>query len=108
MKPFRTILPDLNFSGAIGYQNQVMTLGSCFAEHLSKRLELGKFFLFLHNPFGSLYNPLVIARAIEYILDHKKYTTADLVETDGLWHSFDFSWSLFRASSTGSFGTDEW
>jgi len=89
MKPFRTILPDLNFSGPVGYQNLVMTLGSCFAEYLSKRLELGKFSV-LHNPFGSLYNPLVIARAIEYMLDHKMYSVADLIETDGLWHSFDF------------------
>lgn len=40
------------------------------------------------NPFGILYNPVSIANGLQFLLQNKEFTEADLIETDGLWHSF--------------------
>jgi hypothetical protein len=89
MKPFRTILPDEEFPFRIRHSDGVLTLGSCFADHLARRLRRGKFQVW-HNPFGILYSPLVLAQALDLLLGEKEYSGQDLIRSDGLWHSFDF------------------
>lgn len=71
----------------ISYLDPVFLIGSCFTENMGKRLaELG--FQTLMNPFGILYNPLSMATALSYCLDDKRVGEGDLVEHDGLWHSW--------------------
>ena len=57
---------------SVGYQNRLMSLGSCFSEHIGNRLSDAKFACDV-NPFGILYNPFSIARALETLLDGRLY-----------------------------------
>ncbi|MCA1745928.1 MAG: GSCFA domain-containing protein, partial [Bacteroidales bacterium] len=40
------------------------------------------------NPYGVLYNPLSVSAAFEAIIENHMVTGDDMVERDGLWHSF--------------------
>lgn len=77
----------------IGYEDHVMTLGSCFAENIGKKLT-DAYFQVDVNPFGVLYNPVSIQNSIERLIENKSVTEADLFENRKLWQSFSHS-SLF-------------
>ena len=87
-KPFRTILPPSEFDFNIHHQNKVISIGSCFAENIGKKMTDLKFDI-SSNPFGILYNPISINTAISHLLDEKIYRPSDLFRHDGLWHSYD-------------------
>lgn len=59
---FRTeiILPSYNLD--ISYQDQIFSIGSCFAEVMAGRLAERKFQV--SNPFGTIFNPLSIFRLL--------------------------------------------
>jgi hypothetical protein len=77
----------------IGYTDQILSLGSCFAENIGRKLA-GSCFDVDINPFGVLYNPTSIANSIEILLDEKVFDVSDLFENKELWQSFSHS-SLF-------------
>lgn len=62
-------------------------MGSCFAEHISQRLEQYKFKTYL-NPFGILYNPVSIAWGLEFLLSKASFGPEDVFLHQTLWHSF--------------------
>lgn len=67
-----------------------MSLGSCFSESMGERLTQAKFACDV-NPFGILYNPFSIAKAIETMAGGRLYDedSPELFSTgDGWWHSF--------------------
>lgn len=64
-----------------------MFLGSCFTENIGNRMAELKYNTDI-NPFGILYNPVSVANGLRILLDKKVFTSEDLVEADGLWHSF--------------------
>ena len=71
-------------------------LGSCFSDEIGAQMHQ-RYLQVTCNPFGTLYNPLSIAQAINYQLP----TTNDqlpLVHHDGLWHSMAHHGSFSRAS----------
>ncbi len=70
----------------IAHSQQLMLVGSCFAEHIGKWLHDGGFQVDI-NPFGILYNPLSIATALKEIMSNKQYHIDDLFLYRGLWHS---------------------
>ena len=68
---FRTAI---NFPGNLGYidhRQQILLLGSCFAENIGLWLQQRKFNVDI-NPFGTLYNPLSIAQSWERIVEGKR------------------------------------
>lgn len=65
----------------------VLTLGSCFAEHIAALLKR-HFFDVLDNPFGVLYNPWSVTSGLELIRNEKEYPEEQLISHDGEWHSF--------------------
>lgn len=71
----------------INHSHSIMLLGSCFSEHIGKRLKSSKFSCDV-NPMGVLYNPISIAESLYQILDERLYVVGDteLIEKDG-WHS---------------------
>ena len=77
-----------DFSQKINHQTKVFMLGSCFTEHIADKLERCKYNV-LSNPFGILYNPVSIARAIQRIVDLAFYTEDEIVFHQGLYHSMD-------------------
>ena len=80
------------------YSDHVLLMGSCFAENVGKLLLDSKFSCDV-NPFGVLYNPLSIVRALRQILEGKSYAGDDLFFSDGQWHSW-MHHSSFSAPSS--------
>ena len=66
-------------------------LGSCFSDEIGRQMEERKMAVTC-NPFGTLYNPLSIAQAIQ------KTELPALIEYDGLWHSMAHHGSFSRAT----------
>jgi len=77
-----------SFNPKLRYPDQVAMFGSCFAEHISQKLDRYKYHV-LTNPFGIIYNPVSIARCIERIVHQEYYQADELVLQDNLYHSMD-------------------
>lgn len=81
---------DIQFEHA----DKILTVGSCFAENISKYFELYKFNI-LENPFGVLYNPVSIYNSLLFAIQEKHFTKEDLFFDQSEYHSFfhhsDFS-----------------
>ena len=77
----------------ITYDDAILTLGSCFADNIGRRLRTN-LFLVDANPFGVLYNPLSVKQSLLTLLSDKRFTARDLFAHQSLWHSFAHS-SLF-------------
>ncbi len=92
----RVEVPPMPFS--LGLEDGVVTLGSCFADAIGTRLEEGGFRV-ERNPFGTLYNPLSVASALERIIDCREITSDDLVQHDGLFHSWHHHGSFSRPTA---------
>ena len=84
-------IPESNVN--ISYTDKIMTLGSCFAENIGKRLEHAYFQVNI-NPFGVLYNPLSVVQSLKTLLDKHTFTSEEVFEYQSLWSSFSHS-SLF-------------
>ncbi len=88
MSVFRTTLKPTPFPHPMSHDDQCLLLGSCFAEHLGKKLERYKFKV-CRNPFGIIYHPMAIAKSLDYLSGLQDFNSDQLVEHQGLWHSFD-------------------
>ncbi|NOX89306.1 MAG: GSCFA domain-containing protein [Calditrichaeota bacterium] len=84
---FRTELEVQKAAKLIEHSDKIITIGSCFAEHIAARLK-DHYFAVLDNPFGVLYNPLSIANAVEIIIEKKFFKEEDLFFYQKEWHSF--------------------
>lgn len=74
----------------IGYEDKILMVGSCFSDEIGDQMKQ-RYLNVSCNPFGTLYNPLSIARALTMT------EVPPLVEHDGLWHSMAHHGSLSRA-----------
>jgi lysophospholipase L1-like esterase len=79
----------------IDHNSKLITLGSCFSEHIGKKLANACFEV-ESNPFGVLFNPVSIRNSLVDLLDDKKYTQEDLFTNNSLWNSFSHS-TLFSS-----------
>lgn len=87
---------------SIDYSSRLMSLGSCFSDSIGEHLTHAKFACDV-NPFGTLYNPFSIARAICTMVEGCLYDedSPELLSTaDGWWHSF-MHHSRFSAPTKG-------
>ena len=88
---FRTIV-DIEKPGfEIQPCEELLLVGSCFADEIGEKMVRGGFEAMV-NPFGTLYNPASIAASLLRSISEKEYT-ADSVEliqseSDGMWHSW--------------------
>ncbi|MEM9823955.1 MAG: GSCFA domain-containing protein, partial [Bacteroidota bacterium] len=87
MPDFRTTLAVQKENFSIQHQDQLLSLGSCFAQHIGTRLQAKKFSTVL-NPFGILYNPASIVHSLESLLHQKSFVRSNLFEHQGIWYSF--------------------
>lgn len=87
MDVFRTTVDVNEFSVKVDINNQILLLGSCFAENMGQKL-LDYKFQVESNPFGILYNPVSIAQSISRLINKKEFTVDDIIEKDGIFHSF--------------------
>lgn len=77
MKLFTRVEPGTS-TVEISYNDNVFVLGSCFADSVGMRL-LNSGFNVCVNPFGTLYNPLSIAKAINRLDSGKPFTKDECV-----------------------------
>lgn len=82
----------------ISFEDRIMTLGSCFAENIGKKMKEA-YFETDTNPFGILFNPVSISNSLELLLQTKTYTQDDIFEYNSMWQSFSHS-SLFTDSTS--------
>lgn len=78
----------------IGYEDRILMLGSCLSDEIGAQMAQRSMQVTC-NPFGTLYNPLSIATAINYKIQTTNYELP-LVEYEGLWHSMAHHGSFSR------------
>ena len=79
----------------IGYEDKILLLGSCFSDEIGAQMQQ-RYMQVTCNPFGTLYNPLSIAKAINLRIFNSSNCKLPLVEYEGLWHSMAHHGSFSR------------
>jgi len=92
---FRTIIEIEPSKQKISYENQLITIGSCFSENIGQRLK-NAYFQVDSNPFGVLFNPVSIKNSLDILLEKKLFTENDIFKNGSLWSSFSHS-TLFSS-----------
>lgn len=84
----------------VDFASGIVTLGSCFADEIAARLQESDFHVEA-NPFGTLYNPASIVASLQRIIEDNPIGKEDLVQHEGLWHSWHHHGS-FSYTSPGA------
>lgn len=87
----------------IDYSKNILFVGSCFAENISKKF-LDLKFNAMVNPFGILYNPISIENMFQGILQNKEYSKQDIFCESERWNCFDFHGSFSAKSKEECLG----
>ena len=90
---FRTEIEIAPLGTKIGYENRILALGSCFAEHIAGRLAQAKFRV-TANPSGILFNPLSIAAALRSYAGENPVRHSELGFDGELWFHYGFHGSF--------------
>ena len=72
----------------ITYNNRLLLIGSCFAQHIADKLDHYKF-QHLANPFGTLFHPKAIEKLVNRALDNQEYSDDEIFYLNEGWHCFD-------------------
>ena len=83
----------------IGMKSRIVTLGSCFAEVMGQRLADHKLTV-LNNPFGTIFNPVSIAKLLTMAIQGTMPDENRYLERDGVWFHYDFHSSLWANSQS--------
>ena len=94
---FRTELAPEKLPALIRPDARVVTIGSCFADVLGRQLTDNKVAV-RSNPFGTLFNPVSIAKLLLASLQSAGPDPDLYVERDGLWFHYDFHSSFWGRS----------
>ena len=87
----QTIVDIAPSAWKIGYEDKILMLGSCFSDEIGEQMQQ-RYLNVTCNPFGTLYNPLSIAQALQMT------EVPELIEHEGLWHSMAHHGAFSRAS----------
>lgn len=85
---FRTEIAVEKHNGFITHETNLMSVGSCFAEHIGQRLALNGFQI-QYNLFGNLFNPVSIEKNVRNALVNKVDENL-IVERSGKFYHYDF------------------
>lgn len=92
--PFHTALPLDTGRHPFNYASKIMMWGSCFSTSIYQKLAADQFQVD-ESPFGIVYNPLVMARQLERLLNNLNFQEHDIQLVDGLysspWHHGSFN-----------------
>lgn len=87
---FRTeIKPEHGREGMISHEVPVVLIGSCFTDNIGACMR-DELFDVTINPFGPIYNPASVRRAVETIASRRHVEEHELFEHEGHSHSFLF------------------
>lgn len=82
----------------ISHSQQILSIGSCFADEVGKKLTDAKFSM-LSNPFGTIFHPLAIENALARILSLTHYCSDEIFNHGELFFSWDHHTSFNRTSA---------
>lgn len=91
---------DINIqspSQKISYSDNIFLIGSCFTDHIGRRLQELKFNI-LQNPNGILFDPVSVSKSLNSYIDLKQYNHPDLFYLNELWQSWNHH-SVFSGMS---------
>ena len=97
MNKFRT---EVSLSPAIArirLTDSILTIGSCFSDAIGNRMRSNKFNV-LVNPFGTIYNPESIHKAVQYAIAGTPPSEGSFIEGQDRFLHYDFH-SRFSAST---------
>ena len=77
------------FDKRISHSQQILSIGSCFAENIAQRLRSAKFHV-TSSPTGILFNPESIADCIDALSQKRVIAEEQLQLANGVWFNFDF------------------
>jgi lysophospholipase L1-like esterase len=83
---FRTEIKLQPNKNTIDHKSHLVLLGSCFSENMEHKFDYFKFDQFT-NPFGILFQPKAIEKALVDCVDQKKYGQKDLMQHENIWLS---------------------
>jgi hypothetical protein len=89
MSYFRTVVSPGSSPQKMGISDRILTIGSCFADAIGTRLQQNRLKV-LANPFGNLYNPHSIHKAIRYALYNELPVAHTFLSRDGICFNYDF------------------
>ena len=98
---FRTKITIPKKYNPIDYNSKIVSLGSCFAENMAKKLDHFKF-QNTCNPFGIIFNPVSIEKMIYRIVNQFFYTEKDIFFHNERWHCYEVHSDL-SSSNKGEF-----
>ena len=96
---FRTEIPLPKSNFPIDYNSKIVSLGSCFAENIARKLNYFKF-QNTCNPFGILFHPLAIEKIISKAIHLELFTKNDIFFHDERWHCFEVHSDLSNPNAT--------
>lgn len=85
---FRTEVDINAVEKKIQLGDSIFSIGSCFATEIHDKLAAGQLQSF-NNPYGTLFNPYAINRAIKRIYQANSYQESDLILANDLFMSLD-------------------
>ena len=67
----------------------MVLMGSCFADNIGGKLQEAHFHCCV-NPFGTLYNPMSVGKALKDIIAGRNYSATDseIFNSESIWHSW--------------------
>lgn len=71
----------------ITYSDTILLMGSCFTDHIGRRLDELKFSV-LQNPNGILFDPVSVSNSLTSYIDNKQYKQENLFYLHELWQSW--------------------
>lgn len=100
MDPFRTVIEANVSKHALTLQDRVITTGSCFSDAIGNKLSTHKVHTMV-NPFGAVYNPHSIHKALRYALLNEMPSQNTFLQHHDLHLNYDFHSALSSLSEAG-------
>ncbi len=86
---FRTVIDIKSFDRKIDHSSRILSLGSCFADNIARRMQRAKFRVEA-SPTGILFNPESIARAVERFVASESPAREELRHDGERYFGYDF------------------
>jgi hypothetical protein len=99
MNTFRTTLDVSRSTELISIKDQLLTIGSCFADTIGEQLIQNKFSI-LKNPFGTTYNPLSIHNQLSYTIHNHLPAQHTFLQNQDVHLNYNFHSALSALSKT--------
>jgi predicted nucleotidyltransferase len=89
MNTFRTLLIPKPSPKRISLSDRILTIGSCFSDAIGSQLIMNKVTCNA-NPFGTLYNPFSIHKAVQYAVLNQPVPEDTFLQRNDVFFNYDF------------------